>query len=227
MLQFALRHDSDATMTRIAAFATGVLIASLVATTTYASPLKFVLVNEHVTDIPIKTQIEQNFVVHGVPSKVQLRRELLRRYNAARSRHGFKYHSFPTNVYVYIYGTKEQAVAGEGLWIGMIAYSASQSVSPSPKINEDRLSALSAPAQTRYGLTEAKRMRIFQESVGAEKRAMYEARAKFSDKEIQKQISLERQLVVQYEAAVRKKFGLSERQMHEIAIEGVTKGWPL
>ena len=89
----------------------------------FAGAVTFKLISERIQDIPIKTQIEQHIVASAIPTKEQIEAEILKRYRAARSRSGFRYHNPPTNIYIYVYGTEEQARAERGLWVGMIAKS--------------------------------------------------------------------------------------------------------
>lgn len=57
---------------------------------------KFSLIDEEIYDAPIKTQISQNIVASGVPTKEELEAEILKRYRAAEQRTAFRYHSSPT-----------------------------------------------------------------------------------------------------------------------------------
>src|SRR5258706_16302212 len=105
------------------------------------------IVLEEMQDIPIKTAIVQHIVVEGVPTQAALKAELMDRYRAALARRGFRYYNPATSIGIYIYASKEQALAGRGLWIGMIDKVPSDSSEPQADINTDRLAALSqAPA---------------------------------------------------------------------------------
>lgn len=130
----------------------------------------FSLVEEKIEDIPIKTQIVQHVVATRAPTKEQLEAEVLARYNDARSRSGFRYHSNPTNIYIYVYGSEEQARAGQGLWIAMLAKSYSDTGGPSVLINEERLATLTAEREDRFGLSETDRKQLFAEIGVAEER---------------------------------------------------------
>jgi len=191
-----------------------------------ATSVSFVVVDEKVSDTPIKTQVEQHIVAQGIPSEAQVRAEITRRYEAAKSRRGFRHHSAPTNIYIYVYGTKEQADARKGVWIGMLAKSYSDTGTPRVIINEDRLAALSAPAQDKFGLSEAQRKELFREIAGAEDRAMSEATARYRNSDIMKQIDFERSLEDKYKADVMRKYGVTKEQAFKVTVEGVKKGWP-
>ncbi len=124
-----------------------------------------------------------------------------------------------------MYGSEEQARAGQGLWIGMLAKSYSDTGDPQISINQDRLVALSAVPEERFGLSESKRKDVFREIVAAEDRATREARARVPDSEINKQIDLQRKLMQRYKRHVARKYALNENELPEITIEGVKKGW--
>jgi len=190
------------------------------------SSVSYTIVDETVYDKPIKTQIEQNFLASGAPSATQLEAELLRRYRAALARSGFSYHNPATNIYIYIYGSEEQARAHQGLWIGMIAKGPSDSGDPKPTIDPGRLAALSSAPKERFGLSEEERRAAFQAVVAAEHKGTNEAMAQVPDTAIMKQIQRERELQAKYKRAVARKYGVTDSQLTEIGIEGVEKGWP-
>lgn len=196
-----------------------------------ASPIiekefSFRLLNERVSDSAIKTEIEQNVLVSGIPTREGLENEILKRYREISSRTGFTYHKNPTNIYIYVYGTKEQAEAGWGLWIGMIAKSFNEKNEPKVSIDDGRLNALSAKEENKFGFSETDRKKIFKEMTDAEDRAMKEAMKQIPDSQFMKQIDLQRELEEKYETQLGEKYGLSKDQLFEIGVEGVTKGWP-
>jgi hypothetical protein len=188
--------------------------------------LTYTVVDEKIYDKPIKTQIEQRIVVSGVPTKAELEADILKRYRAAKARRGFRYHNPATNIYIYVYGTKQQARAGQGLWIGMVAMGLSDKGEPRVLINEERLAALSQAPEERFGLPEQERKKVFREIAAAEDRATREAMARVSDSQFRKQIELERKLEEKYTAEVARKYNLTEDQLLKISVEGVEKGWP-
>ena len=190
------------------------------------SGITYSVVDEKISDTPIKTQIEQHIVASGVPTKEELETVILQRYHSAKSRRGFRHHNPATNFYIYVYGTKEQASAGQGLWIGMVAMGPMDKREPRVLINEERLAALSQEPEERFGLSEQERREVFRGIATAEDRATQEAMARVPDSQIMKQIELERELGEKYKAELAQKYGLTEGQLREIMVEGVTKGWP-
>jgi hypothetical protein len=185
----------------------------------------YTLVDETIDDTPGKTQIEQHIVVSGTPTAAQLEAEILKRYRAAAARRGFRYHDRPTNIYIYVYGTEEQARAGQGLWIGMIAKNFSDTDEPEVRTNEGRLAALSKAQEERFGLSDEDRRTVFREIAAAEDRAMCEAREQVPDDKWEEQIELERDLMEQYKAEVAEEHGLTEDYLLKISVEGVESGW--
>src|SRR5690606_28748557 len=115
--------------------------------------------------------------------------------------------------------------AGRGLWMAMLAKGPSDRGEPSVQIDEDRLAALSAVPEDRFGLPEATRQEVFRQSAAAEDRATREAMARVPDSEIVKQIALEDELREKYKAELIAKYSLSGDQLLQIQLEGVTKGW--
>lgn len=193
---------------------------------TAASGTTFTLHDENVSDTAIKTQIEQHVVADGVPTPSELEAEIRARYRAALNRRGFTHHNPATNIYIYVYGSREQASAGEGLWIGMLGKSYGDTREPRVVINSERLGGLGAVADDRFGLSEAVRRQVFRGVAAAEDRGTREAMSRVPDTRILEQVKLEGELQQKYRAEIAKKFGLNEDQLREVSSEGVRKGWP-
>ena len=187
----------------------------------------FSLVEEKIEDIPIKTQIVQHVVAIDAPTKEQLEAEVLTRYNAAKYRNGFRYHRNPTNIYIYIYGSEEQARDGQGLWIAMLAKSYGETGEPSVVINEERLATLTAEPEDRFGLSESDRKQLFAEIGRAQERATDEAMSRIPDIKIMEQLELEQELAERYKAELAAKYGLTDEEVFQVMTEGVRKGWLL
>lgn len=211
---------------RISIFVSMTIVPFFFAGGTVVAAAKYVLLDEKVSDTAIKTQIEQHIVVEGVPTKVELETEIMNRYRAALARRGFRYHNPATNIFIYVYGSKEQARAGQGLWIGMIGKGFSDKQEPRVMISQERLAALTQAPETRFGLSEATRKQAYREVAAAEDRGTREAMARVHDSKIMEQIKLERQLQEKYRAEIARKYKLTQDQLSKIVVEGATKGWP-
>ena len=186
--------------------------------------ISFIVVKDEVDDLPLKANVSQEIVVTGVPSRKSLKAELLKRYREVRTRKGFKYYDSPTSIYLYIYGTKEQALAGQGLWVAMLLWRV-QDGKPEVSFDNDRLAELSTSSKNRFGISEAKRKQVFRELAGAEDRAMVEAMAQVPSTEFIRQSNLERQLGKKYKGKLARKYGITRAELSKIGSEGVKKGW--
>ncbi|MCH8347823.1 MAG: hypothetical protein IH901_04920 [Proteobacteria bacterium] len=186
----------------------------------------FRLFNERVSDSAIKTEVEQKVLVSGIPTREGLENEILKRYREISSRTGFVYHQNPTNIFIYVYGSEEQARSGGWTWVAMLAKSFGASGTPKVSIDETRLADLSSPPEEKFGLSEETRKIIFKEMADAEDRAMKEARAKIPDSQFMEQFDLKDELEGKYKSKIAEVYGLNENQFMEIMLEGVLKGWP-
>ena len=176
--------------------------------------ISYVLFREKVDDTRIKTQVMQHIVVTGIPSKNNLRSEIFRRFNLLKNRKGFRYRSVPTHIYIYVYGSREQAESGMGLWVGMLDWNTSYTAQPSVKFNEDFLSALSKPSEIKHGLSENERKKIFKKLATIEDRAFDKGNRR--DEFIEK-----------HKGQVTMKYNISRKQLKDIEVEGGLQGWPM
>lgn len=116
----------------------------------------------------------------------------------------------PTHIFVFIYATVEHFHSGMGQWVGRVACIGYGS-SPEIEVDERNLTAISLPKDdSRLGVTESERQRIFEEVVRAEDNASA--------------------LGIPFEKArqeVADKHGLTYIQIMEILAESSDKNWPL
>ena len=54
---------------------------------------------------------------------------------------------------------------------------------------------------------------------------MHNAMERIPDSQYMEQIELERELLDQYRAEISKKYELTSKQLNEISLEGIEKGW--
>jgi len=185
----------------------------------------YAVANEVVSDTPIKTQVEQHVVVSGKPTAAQVEQFLRSRWSEISCRTGYRYHDNPTNVYIYVYETKQQALAGRGLWLGMLQMGPLEKGVPAVTLRKDQIPLLGSPPETRFRLTEARRKKVYRELLRAEHRSTTEATKRFPS-DIMKQINCEDELLQKYRSQLLETFSLTEKQLTEIAIEGIKKRWP-
>ena len=184
---------------------------------------RFRLVDEVVDDLPLKTQIEQHIVATLPTNQGQIESELLARFQTLKERTGFRHHRHPTNIYLYIYETEEQARAGQGLWLAMLSYRTPRE--PSVQISQARIDALGNPPEARLGMTEANRRSLWREMVQLEERAESEARRRIPDTRILEQGELQVRLAEQYRDELATAHGLSRDDLTSIMVEAFNEGW--
>lgn len=197
------------------------------------------VLDEDIYDAPVKAQIVLNILVSGEISELSLRALLNKLYSSIKMRKGFKYHDYPTNIYIYAFTTKERYDSGMGLWIAMLQKSYGD-VNPIIDINNSQIAQLGEKPKKKFGLTEYKRKQIWNEMIKAEDRAEVEIKQKYPlpdplkpgysksavRKQIEKQVNLRETLKEKLENELAKKHGLTRKQLDEISVEGITKGWP-
>lgn len=183
----------------------------------------FEVVDENVSDTPIKTQVEQHIVVSGQITDGDLHALLRQRHTEISNRRGFQHHNSPTNIYVYLYETEDKAKAGQGLWLAMSQMSYGE-IEPKLTVRTDQIARLGKEPQKKFGLTEAERQEAFREFARLEKKATDEAIERYSS-DINKQIDLERDLQEKYKNELAARFSLTRDQLQSIMVEGVTNQW--
>lgn len=149
---------------------------------------------------------------------------LLKTFGEVKGRRGFRYHSRPTNIYIYAYGSRTQALAGEGLWFAILEMSPLTDGKPRMQFRDSAMSSAGAPPVERFGLSRAKRQEIFRATVVAEDRAARGAEAQFPNDYL-KQAGRSGSLAEKYRDEVARQYGISEAQLDSIGLEGITEKW--
>ena len=185
----------------------------------------FVVDDESVEEMPIKTQVSQSLVATGELTEESLRALLLHQYRILSNRGGFKYHDRPTLVSVYVYDSQEKARGGMGQWVGMLLKSPTTD-GPEITIRSEVLAELGKTPTERLGLTEERRREIFTAAVRAEQRGSIEAEAREPD-DFTAQHKLQQQLWEKYTNELAEQVGLTRAQLDSISVEGLTKQWPI
>ena len=203
------------------------LIFTTIALSATAERVTYTIVEENIADTMFSTKIDQHIVVTGIPSKAELETALQEFYNTAMARR-FHEREQATHVWIYIYGTQQQAKAGQGLWIGMLEMTPFKEHKPEITVNERRITALAQVPEERMGISERTRKQVYLDLGDAELKAIRIAMARFPDPpQYKKQLEHERQLRDQFTVEILKKYGLPSEQHDEIMIEGFEKGWVL
>ncbi len=188
-----------------------------------ASLPSFKIVDENVSDTPMKTQVEQHIVVSGQITDGNLHALLRQRHTEISNRRGFQHHNSPTNIYVYLYETEDKAKAGQGLWLAMSQMSYGET-EPKLTVRTDQIARLGQKPQEKFGLTEAERQEAFMELARLEKKATDEAIERYPS-DINKQIDLEGELQEKYKDELAARYSLTRDQLQSIMVEGVTNQW--
>ncbi len=174
----------------------------------------FHLAKQDVVDTKLETQVIQHFVVEGVPAKENIEAEVRRRLDLERAGVGFRFHSSPTSVGIFVYRTEGQAKAGQGLWIAKAIVNGSDE--PSFEFDQDRYLELSATPDTKRGRSEPERKAIFAQLIATEVRAAADASAGRG---------LEGELREEYRSVLAKQLDMTEDELIGIAVEAYKKGW--
>lgn len=185
----------------------------------------FEIVDEEIYDEAIKTQVEQHIVVTGEITEENLRALLKQQYESIMGRGGFKHHEKPTNVYIYIYDTEEQAKSGAGLWLAMLQMGPINKGKPKIDVKPEQIANIGKEPEEKYGLSESERKEAFTELIRCGDNAMNKAMERYPS-DIDKQLDYEDELREKCEDALAEKFGITREQLDKIGIEGVTKQWP-
>ena len=199
-----------------------------------AELLKYSILKDEVYDAPIKTQVQLDILIEDTQINEQKIRDLLNYlYNKAIMRTGFKYHNNPTNVYIYVYTSKEKATSGMGQWIGMISKSYDDII-PNILISETQLKSLSLKPVEKFGISESRRLEIWEKSFLIEDVAQKEADAKYPlDKvgitmdDMKKNSALFNKLKKGYKKELALKYRIEITIIDSIVVEGFTKGWAI
>ncbi len=202
--------------------------------------LKYDVVDRDTHDAPTKTQVELNAVVSGTLTELDLKQLLQKLYDEANATRGFKYHGGkPTNVFIYLYTSRDHFKSGMGQWIAMLG-----------KIGDDRfytkvrtelISQFDAKPEVKHGLSESKRKEIFRAIVKAEDRAYADAQCMYplpdflkpgysqtkASAQVMKQAEALNTLTKKYKVDVAKRYGITEEQLRDIAVEATKKNWPI
>ena len=186
--------------------------------------ITYEVVTDEAYDSLIKSQVTQHLLIAGELSEHTIRSFLNTQYQHVMRRTGFKYHEYPTNVYIYCYDSEENARNQSGQWVAMLSKDKSD-VEPETQIREEYLALRDEAPAIAYGLSEAQRREAYRALGLAEARAFIEAERRYPE-DVKKRIALDGELLDQYSREVCDEYGLSEEQMLHITLEGMKKLWP-
>jgi len=154
-------------------------------------------------------------------------------YSQAQSKK-FKQHPAATVIDIKAYMSRQHAESGMGQWVSWMSKSGGQS-QPSLSLDERQINQLGKKAEEKFGLSEAKRKEIWEDTIHAEDRANKEAEQKYPEPSPQnrdafmaafeKRQKLSKELLNVYRDELAKKYSITRTQLTEITREGLQKSW--
>ena len=196
--------------------------------------LSYTILKNEVYDAPVKTQVTINLLITDTVITEQKVRELLTSlYDKTKERTGFKYHTHPTNIFIYAYVTKEKAISGQGQWIGMISKSFDDK-QPKIDISEIQFQSLILKPVEKFGLSMKLRLEIWNKIFKIEDNAQKQADIKYPlDKaditmeDIKKNGVLGDKLIGKYKKELCLEYAIDIKIVDSIGVEGIIKGWSI
>lgn len=192
-------------------------------------------------DAPIKTQIEIHAVVSGNITEDGLRQLLQKLYDEANSTTDFKYNGGkPTHVFIYLYTTRAHFASGMGQWIAMLNKIGEDS-RIDIEVKTNLIEQLDSKPEVKNNLSESKRKEIFREIIIAERQADAEAQRMYplpdpskygysqakASKQLEKQVEALKTLTKKYTSEVAERHRITQEQLNNVSVEGITKNWPI
>lgn len=188
----------------------------------------YILFAREVIDKPAKTQVLLRIIVPLNISKAELEALLTKVYQEQLGTTGFKYHRTPTHVAIYAFSNREYAAEEPG-WVGMLLRMG-EGQTPSIDVREELLVALRKPPETKFGLSEVERRRIWEEVVKSEDQAERQAEKRHPVPPIwtpgydlkalapilRKRDEMSDSLTLRYRAEILRKYRLTNEQWLEI-----------
>lgn len=199
------------------------------------------VVDRDTYDVPIKTQIQLHVVVSGPLTELGLKQLLQKLYDEANATRGFKYHGGkPTHVFIYLYTSQDHFKSGMGQWIAMLS-KIGEGARIDTQVKTELIAQLDAKSEVKYGLSELRRKEIFRAIVSAERRADADAQRMYplpdplkpgysqakASEQVMRQAEANNTLTEKYRTEVSKRYRITEAQLHDISVEGLTKNWPM
>ncbi len=192
----------------------------------------YTILKETIYDKPIKTQVQLDVLLTSKNiNEYEVRTLLNYLYEKTKYRKGFEYHNNPTNIYIYVYDSKEKAKAEMGQWIGMVAKGYDEEF-PEIRISEKQLKSLTILPEEKFGLSNKQRIDIWNELIKAEDRAEIEAEKRYpldsadlTREDMKNNSKYFNSLLKQYEIEIAKEYNVELAITDSISIEGLKKGW--
>lgn len=196
----------------------------------------YVVLDEELYDAPVKTMVATHALVSGEVSQDDLEDLLWAIYRKTMDRSGFTYSDHPTQVFVYIYSTRERWEAGNALWMAMLSWSEGETY-PDLRFSERQIQAANTPSRPveKFGLSEMKRRRLYRDICRAEDYAARKAQSRYplrsgmsgdvGREQLIKQAEYSQEVLSARRAELAEEHDLTQDQLNKILVEGIENGW--
>lgn len=176
-----------------------------------------------------KSQVTQHILLKQIPHGGDCLTEFLKMlHKKASTRTGFAHREHPNAFSFFVYASKAHWKSGMGQWIAMLGQTINDS-EPKISLNESQLDGRSSKPEKKLGLSEEIRKKVFAERVLAETRAKQAGERKYPNlgkENLDAYHSVVLQEQTRLENAIGRKYRLTEQQMKDIDMEGLTNDWP-
>jgi len=122
----------------------------------------------------MKAQVKIDAIVSGEINKRSLEKQLQDLYTSESKSSEFKFHQFPTHIFIFFYTEENYILAGMGQWIATLRQIGA-GTDPVIDFNERQLEHFQSLTEEKFGLIESQRKEVFNRIVLAERKASEEA----------------------------------------------------
>ncbi len=179
------------------------------------------VVREEQSKVDVNSHVDLNVIVQEPVSKEQLNKLLNDLYQQTlKGPEGKK-----PNIAIRVYRRMDQAKTGDGM-LAAIVKTEWGGGKPTTTFYDDFIKASQRPSMDRFGLTEAQRIKIFQDYTIVERHWMDIARARHPH-DAEEQDSLREELLEKNAGKLAKREHITRSQLSAINSEGSQWGWPL
>jgi len=181
----------------------------------------------------IKVMVNQDIWVKNHLHSKNLRKLLNEQYQKILKRSGNKYFNHPTQIFIYLFNSKERAQNSGANWVAMAATKVDGS-GMDISISKTRLRAAKLKPVEKFGLKEDVRKRIWKELIKSQDKAQKNADQRytvnaidpdFKQSNVVKNANLDNELSQKYRKELEEKYHLKPGILDSITNEGLRKGW--
>lgn len=195
----------------------------------------FEILDEKIVDAPLKTSIVRYILLKGNLSKQIITDFIWKQYNLLKNKKGFKFHTTPTNIGLYLFISKEHYKSNMGQWLAMLYHRLDKGT---PKITyaldfQGQLESLTVKPEIKFNLSENQRKTVWKKSIYAHDKAWNKIeklypRNQFDTLEKSKtRAEFAEELYEKHISKLLKKYKLTRKQLNEIDEEAFKKGWAM